>query len=148
MQRNCEACGRSYEAKRKTSRYCSSLCRTRVSRAGGGKPQITAVPSPKTGENADRSDHDQTQPLAGFAATVERELREAGRLDTVLGQLALDLAERTFSRHNTGAMVASMSKEFRTVMAAAMEGAKVEKDPIDLLQEEWRRRLEQRRSAG
>lgn len=145
MQRNCDGCGRSYEAKRKTSRYCGSLCRTRASRAGGSKPKIVGLPAPSPGDLAGESPG--TPVPAGFVGSVQLELEQAGRLHTVLGQQAIVLAEQMLRPINTGASVASLSKEFRAVMAAAMEGAKVEADPVTLLQEEWRARLELRRSS-
>lgn len=140
MQRNCDGCGRSYEAKRKTSRYCGSLCRTRASRAGESKPKIVGLPG--AAELAG-----QTADAPTFVGSVQFELEQAGRLNTVLGQQAIVLAEQMLRPINTGASVASLSKEFRAVMAAAMDGAKVEVDPVALLQEEWRARLELRRSS-
>jgi len=142
VQRNCDGCGRSYEAKRKTSRYCGSLCRTRASRAGESKPKIVGLPPAGAAELAG-----QTAVAPTFVGSVQLELEQAGRLNTVLGQQAIVLAEQMLRPINTGASVASLSKEFRAVMVAAMDGAKVEVDPVTLLQEEWRARLELRRSS-
>jgi hypothetical protein len=82
-----------------------------------------------------------------FVGSVRRELELAGRLETSLGQQALVLAEQMLRPINTGASVASLSKEFRAVMAVATAGVQHEADPVALLQEEWRTRLERRRSG-
>lgn len=73
-----------------------------------------------------------------------RQLREAERFDTVLGQQALALARRIESPMETGASVASMSKEFRAVMVEALDGVNVAADPLD----ELRLRRDRRRSAA
>ena len=71
----------------------------------------------------------------GLVATVVKELNDANRLDTVLGQLALKLAVRLeASTFDTGSSFMSLSKELRAVMASAVAGAHVEDDEIDELQ--------------
>lgn len=127
MQRRCDRCGKSYEAKRPTSKYCSSSCRARQSQSP--KP-VADLPTKRTGTD--------------LHAVTERELTEAGRLDTVLGRQALELAQRITSSQETGSAVASLSKEFRAVMEAAMEGVGIAADPLD----ELRARRERKRSAG
>jgi hypothetical protein len=73
---------------------------------------------------------------------IGRELADAGRLESSLGQQALMLAERIgVSRMDTGSSVASMSRELREVMVRALEGAKVAADPLDELKSRRDRRL-------
>lgn len=52
MKRKCDVCGKEYEAKRKTSKYCSNTCRSRASRAhaftGELKPVKKRPPVQKT----------------------------------------------------------------------------------------------------
>jgi hypothetical protein len=75
---------------------------------------------------------------------TQRELSDASRLETVLGRQAVELARRIASPSETGASVASLSKEFRAVMEAAMEGVGVAADPLD----ELRARRERKRATG
>ena len=78
MIRGCDVCGRPYEAKRVSSRFCSGTCRKRNLRA----------PRPRLAE---------TSPAAedySLLAATRAELEAAGRLDSMLGQVALLLAER------------------------------------------------------
>lgn len=71
-------------------------------------------------------------------------LQDADRLDTVLGQQALALAAQIVSPFQTGAGVASLSKELRAVMAEAMRGVAAAADPVD----ELRRRRDAKRAAA
>lgn len=121
MRRACDSCGREYVAKRSSSRFCSDRCRKRAQRAPGGS-LTPAVALPVTG------------PPVALVAAVRRELESADRLDTVLGQQALDLARRVEdSSGETGAGLASLSKELRTVMTAAMAGVETAASPLDEL---------------
>lgn len=127
MQRTCNACGKPYQAQRSTSKFCSSSCRAR---AAQGAPIASATPI--------------AEASGGLSAATERELRDAGRFDTILGQQALALARRIESPAETGASVASMSKEFRAVMAEALDGVNAAADPLD----ELRLRRDRRRSSA
>lgn len=68
-----------------------------------------------------------------MVAAVMAELVEAGRLDTVLGQQALTIAEKLGSLFDTGSSAAALSKELRALMAEAVKGAAVAADPLDEL---------------
>lgn len=81
----------------------------------------------------------------GLISSVVNELTAAGRLNTSLGQCALRLAVRIeTSTVDTGAGLASMSKELRAVMAQAVAGAADAEDPVD----ELKARRDRKRSAG
>lgn len=73
---------------------------------------------------------------------VRAELEAAGRLDSVLGQVALLLAARMCD-YDTGSGTATVSTELRSVMAAALRDAPAAGDPID----ELRRRRDRKRGA-
>jgi len=64
---------------------------------------------------------------------TERELEQAGRLDTRLGQMAVALAEKLAAGRDTGSAMAAVSREFRSVMDEAMRGAMIETDELDEL---------------
>jgi hypothetical protein len=116
MIRGCDVCGRPYEAKRVSSRFCSGTCRKRNLRA----------PRPRLAE---------TSPAAedyALLAATRAELEAAGRLNSMLGQVALLLAER-MCEFDTGSGTAALSKELRAVMAAAVQGAPAAADPVDEL---------------
>jgi len=70
-------------------------------------------------------------PPSELERAVTRELEAVGRLDTVAGQVALELAYRVASPHETGAAVASLYKQFREAMAEALAGVAVAADPLD-----------------
>ncbi|TKV61859.1 hypothetical protein FDO65_10055 [Nakamurella flava] len=128
--KECEQCGTQFEARKSTAKYCSGNCRTRASR------NRTATGINSAGQPA------AAQPKAsggvvlvageGLVAQVQRELQDAGRLDTVLGQQALVLAQRMrVVSPDTGSSLSAISKELRTVMAQALDGVAIEGDPID-----------------
>jgi len=100
MLRNCDTCGRPYEAKSTRSRFCSDTCRVRKSRG--------AAPPP--------SAEDSETPLV---KATRKELAAAGQQHSALGQLALTLAAR-MSTEQTTAGLATLSRELRTVAAAAI----------------------------
>jgi hypothetical protein len=116
-----------YEAKRPNSRYCGDTCRKRAQRA----PKVA-----KPAESVVISD--------GLAVAATRELEAAGRLDTALGQTAVVLARRIESPMETGASVASMTKQLRETLAEALKGADVAEDPLDMLRE----RRDRKRHTG
>jgi hypothetical protein len=110
MKRPCDVCGTVYEAKRKTSRYCSSGCRARKSLGA----EVVELPPPTAGEN-------EGGPC--YAATL-RSLTEASRHDTPLGAAALALARRIDSPGlDTGSALASLVGRLETTLATAMKGA-------------------------
>lgn len=117
----CAACGESFTAQRSTARYCSETCKKRAQRA----------PVASDG-------------VSGLLATIQDQLRAAGRLETVPGQQALEVARQMTAPRQSGSAVAALSKELRALMAEAMKGVAVVADPVD----ELRRRRDAKRSAG
>lgn len=132
MSRSCEACGKDLVGRPAKTRFCGASCRSRAHRSP--KP---LTPTPRSA--------DPLVPGPGpLAAAAMVELEAAGRLSSVVGAQALALAARIESSVETGAAVASLSKEFRAVMAAALEGVGVAADPLD----ELRARRDFKRNAG
>ncbi len=133
MQRQCESCGRSYAARRASSRFCGDTCGKRSQRArAAGIPLRAAT-----------LDGHEAAPSELERATAH-ELEAVGRLESVAGQLALELARRVASGYESGAAVASLVKELRATMAAALAGVDRAADPLD----EIRARRDRKRSAG
>ena len=99
MRRTCDICNGTFEAKRRDARYCGSTCRN--NRARGVKP---AAPRGEPG-------------VISLVEATRQELTTAGKADTVLGQLALELAGRM---RGTTTGLAALSKEFRAVKDAAL----------------------------
>lgn len=135
MELACATCGKQFTAKRRTAKYCTEKCKKRTQRAPK-LAAVTPIPAP------DRA----SEPVgSGMAEQTERELRDADRLDTALGQAALSLARRIDSSQlDTGSSFASLHREFRAARAAALEGAKKTESKL----EELRRRRAERREAG
>lgn len=122
ITRNCDSCGKPYEAKRASSKFCGDTCRKRAQR------DPTPLP------------HDDDEPTHGTASSalldaVRAELIEGERLDTALGAQALEIATRMTSPHETGSSVASLSRELRAVMGEALRNAKRVADPVDELRQ-------------
>jgi len=133
MQRECDECGHCYTARRASSRFCGDTCgkRAQRARAAGIPPRAASL------------DGHEAPPSELERATI-RELEAVGRLQSVAGQVALELAFRVASPHETGAAVASLAKQFGEAMTAALAGVAQTADPLD----EIRARRDFKRSAG
>jgi len=132
QQRDCDVCGRSYEAVRVTSRYCGPTCRQRSLRAAAAG---LALPTATLDGHKAPSDLERA---------TARELEAAGRLESVDGQIALLLAGRIGSRRETGAATASLAKQFSVTMDEALGGVAKAADPLD----EIRARRDRKRGVG
>ena len=125
--RDCDACGAPYEAKRATSRYCSTRCRTRASRSGQaarGKPAARELPAQSS----------------GVVAAVSARLESAGVLDTMEAQAALLLAERMQAGTDAGSSVAALNRELMATVDRALALRSVAADPMDELRARRERR--------
>ena len=125
MIRPCDSCRVKYDARRPNSRFCSSRCRMRASRSPTKAP--TTAPRPSVVPAGDTAS-------AGLLIATARELEAAHVLDTVLGQLAVEVAGRIVNPGETGASVATLAKQLRETMTAALDGSEeVVVDPLDEL---------------
>lgn len=128
MERLCPVCGGSMEGKRASAKTCSPACKKRVER----NPALALAGAPEP--DAD------TGTGTGTVDAARRELTAAGRLDTALGRAALILAGRLDrSERETGAALATLTKQFEATLAAATRGADKADSPLD---EVRRKRLE------
>ena len=120
MQRPCDECGTEYQAKRATSRFCSTRCRTRQTR----KRQSGEVPRPSV----------VVLPSApGLLADAIR--AELGPLaDTADGILLLTLAARIDAVPETSPALATLSKEFAAHKADTLAHVSRVSSPFDELQ--------------
>ena len=111
MMRPCDACGTPYEAKRRTSRYCSTRCRTRASRAGGVDAKVIELQTQAP---------DDSGPLE---SSTRATLTDAGKVDHPLGVALLTLARRL---DQPGAdSISSISagmKQFEAMLATLTRG--------------------------
>lgn len=121
--RNCDSCGKPYEAKRASSKFCGDTCRKRAQRDPA---------PPSAGDEV--VPHD-TPPSGALLEAVRAELIEGERLDTALGAQALEIAARMSSPFETGSSIASLSRELRAVMNDALKNAKKVADPVDELRQ-------------
>jgi hypothetical protein len=113
----CAVCRQPFEARRPQAKYWGPTCRQRA-RRGVAPPVADVVPLPVAGGD--------------LVAVVTAELVAAGREHTALGALAIRLAKQ-MAIFNTGGGLASLSKELRAVMSAALQNAAVAADPVDEL---------------
>lgn len=128
MRKACAGCGRPFEAANARRRTCSDKCRKAVSRnariaPADETPGRDASPKPEAPERA---------PGPLWLVTFA-ELTAADRLDTPLGQLALEHAAALDDprRADTGSARAALSKEYRAALAEAMRDAETERDELD-----------------
>ena len=127
MQVTCAGCGESFEAKRKTAKYCSGTCRTRGNRRADEAPVATSA-------------------SAGLSESTRAELARLRKLDTVQGQQVMVIALRMESLFETGSAVAALSREHSRLMGLLSRDAKVV-DPVQAAKDEVARKRAQR-NAG
>lgn len=137
MERECEACGRPFEAKNKLARFCTEVdCRRRRARArkqkqlSGRVVDLRPPDDPPAGQSG----------VSTYSTTLDR-LTSAGRVETPLGQAALRLAARIDGSHSdTGSSLAAMVRELAKTLVGALEGAATPDDPVDELRAARERR--------
>ena len=130
MQRTCERCGKTYEAARSTSKFCSSTCRAAVSLARKAGEPVQLLPQPEPSADG-----------GSLTSATIAELAAADRVDCTLGQAAIALARRVDAGHESGSSVAALVRELRVTLEAALDGAARADDVVD----ELRRKREQLR---
>jgi hypothetical protein len=113
MTKICSGCGNSFETNRSDKRYCSDVCRQRGKRRG---PAGVGAREPSR-----------------LLEVVERDLESAGVLETVLGQIAVELARTMTSPYTTPSALAGVSKEFTAVMDKALGKSTTKTDFLDEL---------------
>lgn len=130
-RRACESCGKQYDAKRPSSKFCGDTCRKRAQRA----PKTSPSPAPPSREPAPGILELPPDPFAGVVETTTRaELDAAGRTDSALGAAALAIARKVDAiSHETGASAASVVKEHRAALAEALKGVATRANPLDEL---------------
>ena len=131
MQRNCAVCDAPFEAQRYQAKYCGDTCRKRAQRGGiAGKSETTAA--------------EVNRPVSGLVDAVTAELEAAGKVNSVAGQHALELANRIASAPAMSTGVAALSKQLQSVLAEALRGSGQVADPVDDL----KARRDAKRRAG
>jgi hypothetical protein len=133
--RPCDACGETYEAKTRRSRYCSDRCKRRFHRGARAPENVTPLEPRKRPKKKDRPA--TVEPVDDGAGPVEKATRmslaEVDRLDSPLGAAAVVLARRLDEGRDTGQGFASLAKQLQATLEAATAGVQQEADPIDEL---------------
>lgn len=126
MMRACVACGKPFEAKRSTAKYCGSSCRAKVST--GAVVLLNAEP--------------KSAPVvaSGLVETTRGTLAEAGRESSPLGMAALELAMTIASSETPPSAKAQLTREFRATLSEALAGAAKASSPQQLRDEVAARR--------
>jgi hypothetical protein len=131
VQQTCEACGGSFEPKNTLGRYCKRADCVRARARDRKRRQLgMVVPMRPSEQGAD----------SALVAAVRAELDDAGRTGSVLGQQALHIATRLEAGEALGSAVASLHKELRATMEAALKTAEVA-GPVDELRRKRAERL-------
>ncbi len=115
MIAECTLCGTEFETESYKAKWCSDRCRKRHERGQA----VTAIARTPAGRVAD---------------AVRIQLEEVDGLDSPLGAAALVLAERidgAGGHADTGSALASLVRELRTTLAAALDAAPDESNVID-----------------
>jgi hypothetical protein len=120
-------CGTVFQARNPRAKFCSDRCRKRRQRGG----DVITLPDPAT-----------DQPPQGSVATAtERELTEAGRLETALGQACMAMANRLDRPGvDTGSALAAVASRLESLLASATKGAGKPTSPQQLRDELAERR--------
>jgi hypothetical protein len=127
MQRQCDVCGKDYDAKRATSQFCGGTCRARARR--GREAEAVAAPAATAGSQP-------TGDRPALHAAVLAELVEVKRESTALGLAALSLAMRIETGMDTGSALASLTRELRATRADALQGAKDTRSGLEGIRDE------------
>jgi len=128
VQRACDYCGETYEAKTKQSRFHAPKCRVAMHEArktGKPVPAATAAPAAKPDRNTDIADR------------LARELTELGVDGQYEAAVVVGLARQLDSGVVTGAAYVSLSKEVdRRVDALRLKAPKPD-DPAVVIRERF-----------
>lgn len=124
MQRTCARCGKPFEARRSTAKYCGSTCRSAES--------LRPV-TPEAREEVANALLESIKPPSPLVLRIEAELRAAGRLETAKGQMALELAAAYGNPFDNGSQKVSLMRAVKDLLDDALEGASVSDDPLDEL---------------
>ena len=130
MQRNCDHCAQSYEAKLRTSRFCSVNCRNKAAKArkrGKVASVVRLAPPDRAADLGPTSGGIHGATLAAFAPAL---------LDTPAGQVALKLAGDVDRCVPGTPGYAGLVKELREVLTElAGPVAKKAANPLTLIRE-------------
>lgn len=141
MSKTCASCGKFFEAKRSTARFCGERCKKRAQRGTGGNGTVVAlgvVPAPPAAVEPPRE-----RGPGPLESAARAELEAVGRAETLAGGVVLALARRIDQAgpDDTGSGFAALTKELRASLAAAVAGAE-QSDEVDQVR---RQREEKRR---
>lgn len=121
--RTCEVCGAEFEGTSR-ARFCGGTCRKR---------------------NHDRQ---QTPGTPGLVTQVRRELERLGKLESLEGAQALQVAERMESPTESGSAVAALSRDLsRLIQAVRASSAPVE-DEVAVARRQREEKLARVKAAG
>lgn len=140
MERPCDICGDTYEAKRPNSQYCSGTCRKRASRGAVKATDLTEGDGELIALPVSARENEQ----GPVELALLTELKTAERDGTTLGQAALSLARRVDVGRDTGAGLAALVKQLEATAKAATADVKSAASPLDRMRDE----LAERRSRG
>lgn len=105
------SCGTTFSARHPRAKYCSDRCRKRGQRGG----KVVKLPTEESPAASTRR--------GPVEETTRRELKEAGRLDTSLGQMCLALARRLdHPGVDTGSAMASVAARLDDLKTKATKG--------------------------
>jgi hypothetical protein len=128
-------CGTTFKAKSPRAKYCPGKpCaeRYRKRRQRGGGADVVVELTQVVGD---------TPALGSVAAATERELTEAGRLETALGQACMAMANRLDRPGvDTGSALAAVASRLESLLASATKGAGKPTSPQQLRDELAERR--------
>lgn len=118
-QRPCASCGVPFTPIRANHRFHSDVCRV-----NGSRGKLQPVAAPAEGAAKQTAPSTPAPPLSEtLVSATRKQLEEVGRLDTYLGQQALALASVLAVGKGTPSGLATISRELRETMTAALRGA-------------------------
>lgn len=115
MERSCVQCGRGFEARRATAKYCSASCRANASKGIASIAPVKGVVAPV---------------VSGLVDRLRGELEAAGVLETSEADAALELAGMVSDAGVTPAARVAAARELRAAKAEALASVK-RQDSVD-----------------
>lgn len=158
----CDSCGGSFEAQRRTARYCSTKCKSRGQRTRDKAPKRPAkraakkavakkaTPAKKTAASRGSRSSSSAIDRHGLVVAVTKQLEDADKLDTVNGQIALQLARRFANPNESGpaALADKLDQRLAAALGTKPDGPDESTEPDDEVTAARKAREEAREKAG
>lgn len=138
----CVMCGTPFTAKRASARYCGERCKKRAQRNPGRPDTGTVRPASGTLAPVAQIGSVSAPALGRVAMLTQKTLEDAGRVDTVMGAVALALAAKVDDPGmDTGSSIAALARQLEASLDKALDGAVTVQTPLERIKAQRERRV-------